>query len=128
MTQSPHAALQARTLPNVPRAVLGSCLIVAVLTALASAQTSVSPPSDSLRHPGWNYGGQVCGGFTVIQVTSPNFLTANRNISNAAGMFRLARVLSHEHGRGLLRGTFEMDFNLIPFEIFWVLGSHYGGI
>jgi lipid A 3-O-deacylase len=91
------------------------------------AQTPDDALADAVRHPGWNYGGQVSGGWTVVQVSSPNFLTANRNISNFALSFHAGRVLTHEHGRGWSRGTFEWDFSVIPVEIFWVLGSHYAG-
>jgi hypothetical protein len=96
-------------------------------TVFGSAQTPVEVPADNLRHPGWNYGVQLSGGTTLVQVSSPSFLTANRNITNFAASFHLGRVLSHEHGRGWLRGTFEWDFNVIPVEIFWVLGYHYAG-
>jgi Lipid A 3-O-deacylase (PagL) len=96
-------------------------------SALLSAQTQDQALGDPLRHPGWNYGVQLSGGTTLVQVSSPSFLTANRNITNFAASFHLGRVLSHEHGRGWLRGTFEWDFNVIPVEIFWVLGYHYAG-
>ena len=95
--------------------------------ALMSAQTVDDAASGPLRHPGWNYGGQVSGGWTIVQVSSPSFLTANRNISNFALAFRAGRVLTHEHGSGWSRGTFEWDFTLIPVQIFWVLGYHYAG-
>jgi Lipid A 3-O-deacylase (PagL) len=91
------------------------------------AQTSGDLPSDLLRHPGWNCGVQVSGGTTLVQVSSPSFITANRNISSFAASFHVGRVLTHEHGRGWIRGTFEWDFNVIPVEIFWVLGYHYAG-
>jgi hypothetical protein len=97
------------------------------LSAFMSAQTLDDAPSEPLRHPGWNYGGQASGGFTAVQVSSLNFLTANRNISNFALSLHLGRVVTHEHGRGWSRGTFEWDFNVIPIEIFWVLGNHYAG-
>jgi hypothetical protein len=91
------------------------------------AQTPDADWYTPLRHPGWNYGGQTSGGFTAVQVSSPNFLTVNRNITNFALAFHLARVLTDEHGNGCLRGSLEWDFNVIPVEIFWVLGSHYAG-
>lgn len=97
------------------------------LAALMSAQTLDDAPSGPLRHPGWNYGGQVSGGSTVVQVSSPSFVTSHRDIGNFALCFHAGRVLTHEHGRGWSRGTFEWDFNVIPVEIFWVLGHHYAG-
>jgi hypothetical protein len=95
-------------------------------TTLAPAQTD-DGLADLLRQPGWNYGGQISGGFTAIQVSSPNFLISDRNITNLALAFHLARLLTHEHGPSWVRGTFEWDFNVIPVEIFWVLGTHYAG-
>lgn len=102
------------------------CLVIG-LTSRMPAQAVDDAASAPLRHPAWNYGGQVSGGFTVVQVSSPNFLTANRNIGNLAFSFHAGRVLTHEHGNGWIRGTFEWDFAVIPVEIFWVLGHHYAG-
>ena len=96
-------------------------------SVLTRAQTSVDLPSAPLRHPGWNYGVQVSGGSSVVQVSNLSFVTANRNISNFAVSFHVGRVLTQEHGRGWIRGTFEWDFNVIPVEIFWVIGQHYAG-
>ncbi len=112
------------SLQTLPAVVV--CLIAA-LAACASAQTGDATLSDALCHPGWNYGAAVSGGFTAVQVSSPNFLTANRNITNFALSFHAGRVLTHEHGHGWTRGTFEWDFSVIPVEIFWVLGEHYAG-
>ena len=115
-----------RRVKSLPSIAVMACLMT-VLPTLASAQSGGDIPADALRHPGWNYGGEISAGFTVVQVSSPNFLTANRNISNLAVAFHLGRVLTHEHGGGVVRGTFEWDFNIIPVEVFWVLGSHYAG-
>src|SRR5215469_14760932 len=97
-------------------------LLMAAVGRSMPAQTPDADWSTPLRHPGWNYGGQTSGGFTVVQISSPNFLTANRNITNFALAFHLARVLTNEHGNGCLRGSLEWNFNIIPVEIFWVLG------
>ena len=102
------------------------CLVIG-LTHCMSAQTADDAASAPLRHPGWNYGGQISGGFTVVQVASPHFLTANRNISSLALSFRAGRVLTYEHGSGWTRGTFEWGLTVIPVQIFWVLGYHYAG-
>ncbi|HYV75873.1 MAG TPA: acyloxyacyl hydrolase [Candidatus Binatia bacterium] len=115
------------SLMSVFTAAIAIGLFVATLPFSALAQTTDEVLSDPLRRPGWNYGGAITGGFAVVQVTSSNFLTANRNISNLALSFRVARVLSHERGPSLLRGSFEWDCNIIPVEIFWVLGAHYAG-
>jgi hypothetical protein len=97
------------------------------LSPLLSAQTTNEVPADHLRYPGWNYGIQLSGGFTVVQVSNPVFVTANRNISNLAASFHVGRVLTHEHGHGWIRGTLEWNFNVIPVQIFWVRGYHYAG-
>lgn len=102
-------------------------LLLVCFTTILPAQNHDGDPSEILRRPGWNYGGQIFGGFTVVQVTNPLFLTANRDITNLAVAFHAARVLNHEHGPSFVRGTFECDFNVIPVEIFWVRGARYAG-
>ena len=101
--------------------------LVAGTAALVFAQTTDETPSNPLSHPGWNYGVQVSGGSSVVQVSNPSFVTANRNISKFAASFHVGRVFTREHGRGWIRGTFEWDFNVIPVEIFWVFGYQYAG-
>lgn len=102
------------------------CLFLG-LSTVTSAQNLDDAPSDVLRHPGWNYGGQLSGGTTVVQTSAPKFVTANRSISNVAVALHAGRVLTGEHGPGWIRGTLEWDFSVIPVEYFWVLGSHYAG-
>lgn len=107
-----------------------ACVLLCVFLGFACllpAQATSDVSSDLLRHPGWNYGGQIAGGFTLVQISNPHFLTANRNVSNLALSFHVGRVLTHEHGSGCTRGTFEWDFGVIPVELFWVLGTHYAG-
>ena len=129
--ENPAAAASRRSAPAlaIRRAAIASalCLCVAALALPASAQTANANLSDPLRRPGWNFGGDLFGGFTVRQLTSPNFLTANRNIADLALSARADRVLTHDHGPGFLRGTFQWGANVIPMEIFFVLGSHYAG-
>lgn len=103
------------------------CMCVAVLAAPALAQTMEAKLTDPLRQPSWNFGGDLFGGFTVVQVTSPNFLTANLNITNLALTVHANRILTHEHGPGFVHGTLEWGVNVVPVEIFWVLGAHYAG-
>ena len=92
-----------------------------------SAQDLDGASSNGLRDPGWNYGAQLSGGATILQISSPRFVTANRSISNVTVALHAGRVLTGEHGSGWVRGTFEWDFSIIPVEYFWVLGSHYTG-
>ena len=109
------------------RALGGLFCVFFGLTTLVSAQNLDDTPSNVLRHPGWNYGVQISGGATVVQVSAPVFLTANRSISNVTALLHLDRVLTREHGRGWTRGTLAWDFSVIPVENFWILGSHYTG-
>lgn len=104
-----------------------SLCVCFVFSHLMFAQNPDDTPSNALRHPGWNYGVQLSGGSTVVQVSAPRFMTANRSISNFAVLLHAGRMLTGEHGPGWTRGTFEWDFSVIPLENFWVLGSHYAG-
>src|SRR5215472_4485019 len=97
------------------------------LSALGAGQNPESSPADRLRSPGWNYGVQVCGGASVLEVSSPVFPTAGQTTGNVGVMLRTGRVLTHEHGRGWLGGTLEIDGGIIPAELFFVLGAHYAG-
>jgi lipid A 3-O-deacylase PagL len=104
-----------------------SLCVCFVCSTLMFAQNLDDPPSNALRYPGWNFGGQFSGGSTVVQSSAPRFVTANRSISDVAIFLRAGRVLTSEHGAGWIQGTFEWDVSIIPVEIFWVLGSHYAG-
>lgn len=119
-----YLRLSTRWLLKVPGAFL--CFLLSFLTC-GSAQNLDDAPSNVLRHPGWNYGGQLSGGVTIVQVSGPIFVTANRSISNVAVALHAGRVLTREHGSRWIRGTFEWDASLIPVEYFWVLGGHYTG-
>lgn len=124
-------ASEARRVYRVPRKIVrrlsGFFFLFLGLSTVMSAQNPDDAPSDVLRHPGWNYGGQLSGGTTVVQTSTPKFVTANRSISNVGVALHAGRVLTGEHGPGWIRGTFEWDFSVIPVEYFWVLGSHYAG-
>ena len=94
-------------------------VLFCVLASLSLlAQVPTDSPVDAIRHPGWNAGIFVGGGHTVD--TSPN-----------AGNFligtRLGRVLTNEHGKGILRGTYEMDIDIIPLDEYWIRGGQYSG-
>jgi lipid A 3-O-deacylase len=97
-----------------------TCLVLfCVLASVALlAQVPTDSPVDVLRHPGWNVGVFVGGGHTVD--SSPN-----------AGNFvlgvRLGRVLTGEHGPGILRGTYEMAIDVIPLDEYWINGGQYAG-
>lgn len=123
----PSEARRVYLTPRKLRRMVGNFCLFFGLSTVMSAQDLDNAPSNVLRHPGWNYGGQISGGSTVVQVSAPTFVTANRSISNFAVVLHSGRVLTREHGRGWICGTFEWDVSLIPVENFWVLGSHYTG-
>ena len=41
--------------------------------------------------------------------------------------FASGRVLTDEHGKGILRGTYEMDIDIIPLDEYWIRGGQYSG-
>ena len=40
---------------------------------------------------------------------------------------RLGRVLTDEHGPGILRGTYEMAIDMVPLDEYWINGGQYAG-
>ena len=82
------------------------------------AQLPTDSPVDVLRHPAWNKGIFVGGGTTVASSPSGQNLVFG---------FRVGRVLTNEHGSGILRGTFEMAIDIIPLDEYWIRGGQYAG-
>ncbi len=82
------------------------------------AQAPSDTPSDVLRHPGWNAGIFAGGGTTVDSTPSG---------SNLVLGVRLGRVLTDEHGPGILRGTYEMAIDIVPLDEYWINGGQYAG-
>ncbi len=97
-------------------------LRLALFCCLASvpllAQLPTDSPVDVLRHPGWNKGIFVGGGTSVDSTPSGQNLVFG---------FRLGRVLTHERGPGILRGSFEMAADVIPLDEYWIRGAQYSG-
>lgn len=99
---------------KVIRLALFSCLACVPLMA----QLPTDSPVDVLRHPAWNYGIFAGGGTTVDSSPSgQNFVLG----------FRLGRVLTNEHGSGILRGTYEMAIDIVPLDEYWINGGQYSG-
>jgi lipid A 3-O-deacylase len=93
-------------------------LFLCLSCAPALAQLPTDSPVDVLRHPGWNKGIFAGGGTTVDSSPSgQNFVLG----------FRLGRVLTNEHGSGILRGSFEMAVDIIPLDEYWINGGQYAG-
>src|SRR5664279_925478 len=95
---------------------------LALFCCLASvsllAQVPTDSPVDVLRHPGWNKGVFAGGGTSVASAPSG---------SNLVLGFRLGRVLTGEHGKGILRGTYEMAIDIVPLDEYWINGGQYAG-
>ena len=96
-------------------------LIFAILLGGAPllAQQSPSDPVQALRSPGWNKGVFVGGSTSFANTPSAQTFLAGA---------RIGRVFSHELGSNALRGSFEMDFDAIPINEFWIGGhAQYAG-
>ncbi len=90
------------------------CLSCATLLA----QIPTDSPVDVLRHPGWNKAVFMGGGTTV------GFSPSAQNL--VLGV-RISRVMTNEHGSGIFRGTFELGFDVVPLDEYWIKGGHYAG-
>ena len=93
-------------------------LVCCLACAPLLAQLPTDSPVDVLRHPEWNKGVFFGGGTTVA--SSPSG-------SNLVLGFRLGRVLTNEHGPGILRGTYEMAIDIVPLDEYWINGGQYAG-
>lgn len=82
------------------------------------AQVPSDSPVDAVRQPGWAKGVFLGGGTTVASSPSAQNLVLG---------VRISRVLTHEHGSGILRGTFELGFDVIPLDEYWIHGGQYAG-
>jgi len=82
------------------------------------AQLPTDSPVDVLRHPAWNKGVFLGGGSSIDSSPSGQNLVFG---------FRVGRVLTGEHGAGILRGTFELAFDIVPLDEYWIKGGQYAG-
>jgi len=88
--------------------------VFAALCAQLLAQSQTASPVEALRTPGWNYGLYVGGSQSFANTPSAQtFLIAGR----------IGRVLTHELGSNVLRGSFEMAIDIIPVNEFWIAGN-----
>ena len=91
-----------------------SCLLFVVLLAVHA----VAQDSSALTHPAWNYG--LFAGYG-------NGLSQDSDFHRFTFGGRLGRVLTSEHGPGVLRGTFEWGAEVTPVEIFNYHETTYAG-
>jgi hypothetical protein len=79
---------------------------IVMLTVLSACALAQSLPSDSLEKGTWELGIWTAGGHSVSGGT------ADTGVWNAG--VRVGKVLTDEHGSGLLRGNLEYAVDLIP--------------
>jgi lipid A 3-O-deacylase len=89
-----------------------------VFILLLGSSTLFAQDSSALTHPGWNYG--LFGGYG-------NGVGNDSNFHRFTFGGRIGRVLTSEHGPGILRGTFEWDAEATPLEIFHATETTYTG-
>lgn len=80
------------------------------LLALLLGTTALAQDDVAVKHPNWNYGLFTIGGTGL-------------NLDSSVHMFgvggRGGRVLTNQHGGGILRGTFEWNAEVLPFYQFY---------
>jgi len=89
-------------------------LLLLALCAPLLAQVSSEGPVDALRQPVWTKGVFLGGSTSFANTPSAQTFLAGA---------RFGRVLTNEHGSNFLRGSFEMDIDVIPINEFWYNGN-----
>jgi hypothetical protein len=93
-------------------------LVCVLMGAPLLAQVPADDTLQVLRTPGWNKGIFVGGSTSFANTPSAQSFLAGA---------RIGRVLTHEVGKGGLRGSFEMAVDIIPINMFWIHGAQYAG-
>ena len=88
-------------------------LLILLLTTTAFAQDDIA-----VKHPNWNYGLFAIGGTGLNQDSSVHMFGVGG---------RLGRVLTNQHGGGVLRGTLEWNAEVLPFYQFYYPGDKATG-
>jgi len=89
--------------------------LLIVSTVAATAQTA--DDAAAIRREHWNAGVRASGGTGLIDRTNVRFIRAG---------VRVGRVMTGELGKGALRGTFELDSEIMPLD--YVLWSGYKNV
>ncbi|HWR37081.1 MAG TPA: acyloxyacyl hydrolase [Clostridia bacterium] len=95
------------------RSLLFSFAVVVCLTGNLVAQSEAPA-----RQPGWNFGVFAGGGARVAD--HPPVRIVNAGV-------RVGHVMSREHSRGIMRGTFELGGEVVPVYSFFTQGRTFYG-
>lgn len=100
--------------------ILGLLLLTSWIARAQTDSVLVHAPSEGLRRESWNFGAWVDYG---------NGVGTRSDVHTGGAGFRIGRVMSGEHGAGWRRGTFELDADFTPVEIYHfpaTIASGYG--
>ena len=89
-----------------------------LLCALFIAVSGSAQDDIAAKHPNWNYGLFAIGGTGLNQDSSVHMFGVGG---------RLGRVLTNQHGGGVLRGTLEWNAEVLPFYQFYYPGDEATG-
>jgi lipid A 3-O-deacylase len=84
-------------------------LLFVLVAATAVAQSSSDDPISALRREHWNFGAWADYG---------NGLGSRDGVHIGGAGLRIGRVMTGEHGDGWRRGTFELDADITPLEVY----------
>ena len=88
------------------------------LLTLLFATTALGQDDIAVKHPNWNLGLFAIGGTGLNQDSSVHMFGVGG---------RLGRVLTNQHGGGVLRGTLEWNAEVLPFYQFYYSGDKATG-
>ncbi len=88
------------------------------LLTLLFATTALAQDDIAVKHPNWNLGLFAIGGTGLNQDSSVQMFGVGG---------RLGRVLTNQHGGGVLRGTLEWNAEVLPFYQFYYPGDKATG-
>ncbi len=91
---------------------------VCVLIVLCLAAPLLAQDASALKSPAWNVGLFAGGGGSVAVTPGVGIFTAGGSVG---------RVLTHEHGGGILRGTFELGMEAYPAYMFFSQSHSFYG-
>lgn len=90
------------------------CLCFFLLSVTSAAFAQVDGNEVNVKHPNWNLGVFAIGGTGLSQDTDIHMFGVGG---------RIGRVLTNEHGGGVLRGNLEWNAEVLPFYQFYSPGE-----